>query len=58
MVNDDAQYPLSKETHAIIGVCMEVHRELGRGLLEIVYKDGVEYEFNQKIFRTKERKNI
>ena len=27
---------------------MEVHRILGRGLLEIVYKDAIEYEFNRK----------
>ncbi len=27
---------------------MEVHRILGKGLLEIVYKDAIEYEFKQK----------
>lgn len=27
---------------------MEVHRILGKGLLEIVYKDAIEYEFNKK----------
>ena len=27
---------------------MEVHRVLGRGLSEIVYKDAIEYEFQQK----------
>ena len=27
---------------------MEVHRILGKGLLEIVYKDAIEYEFNSK----------
>lgn len=27
---------------------MEVHRILGRGLLEIVYKDAIEYELNRK----------
>lgn len=27
---------------------MEVHRILGKGLLEIVYKDAIEYEFNTK----------
>mgnify|MGYP002868428860 FL=1 len=31
-------------TYKIIGLCMEVHRELGRGLLESVYKDALEYE--------------
>ncbi len=26
---------------------MEVHRHLGRGFLEIIYKDALEYEFNK-----------
>lgn len=33
------------ETYQIIGACMEVHRILGRGLKEIVYKDALEHEF-------------
>lgn len=32
------------ETYKIIGVCMEVHKQLGKGFLEIVYKDAIEYE--------------
>ena len=39
------EYPLQEETSEIIKVCYEVHRELGAGLLEIVYKDALEYEF-------------
>lgn len=35
------------EYYKIIGLCMEVHRTLGGGLLEIVYKDALEYEFRQ-----------
>ena len=34
-----------EESYKVIGLCMEVHRELGRGLLEVVYKDALEYEF-------------
>ena len=34
-----------EETFKIIGICMEVHRNLGPGLLEIVYKDALEIEF-------------
>jgi GxxExxY protein len=34
-----------EETYRIIGICMDVHNILGRGLSEIVYKDAVEYEF-------------
>lgn len=33
------------EYYKIVGICMEVHRNLGGGLLEIVYKDALEYEF-------------
>ncbi len=34
----------NKETYAIIGLCMEVHRILGHGFSEIVYKDALMYE--------------
>ncbi len=33
-----------EEFYKIIGLCMEVQRHLGPGLLEIVYKDALEYE--------------
>ncbi len=33
------------ESFKIIGLCMEVHNNLDRGFLEIVYKDALEYEF-------------
>ena len=36
-----------EEYFKIIGICMEVHRILGGGLLEIVYKDALEYEFRK-----------
>jgi GxxExxY protein len=35
------------ESFRIIGLCMEVHRELGKGRDEIVYKDALEFEFTQ-----------
>jgi len=41
-------FPFKNETFQLIGVCMEVHRLLGHGFLEIVYKDAVEYEARQK----------
>ena len=34
-----------EETFKIIGICMEVHRNLGPGLLEVVHKDALEIEF-------------
>jgi hypothetical protein len=30
-------FPNREETFEIIGICMEVHRIFGKGLLEIVY---------------------
>lgn len=33
-----------EETYQIIGICMEVHRELSFGFSEIVYKDAIEME--------------
>lgn len=35
------------ESYKIIGICMEVHNNLGTGFLEIVYKDALEYEFRK-----------
>lgn len=32
------------ETFKIIGLCMEVHRELGKGHDEVIYKDALEIE--------------
>ncbi len=34
-----------EESYRIVGQCMEVHRELGKGHDEIIYKDALEYEF-------------
>ncbi len=36
-----------EEAYKIIGICMEVHNNLGPGFLEIVYKDALEYEFRK-----------
>jgi GxxExxY protein len=35
------------ESYNIIGKCMEVHKELGHGFLEIVNKDALEILFSQ-----------
>lgn len=35
------------ESYQLIGLCMEVHRELGKGHDEVVYKDALEFECKQ-----------
>ncbi len=44
------------ECYQIIGKCMEVHKNLGSGFLEVVYKDALEYEFKKAgIFYEREK---
>jgi len=53
---EGANYPYQEETYKIIGIAMEIHRELGKGFSEIVYKDAYEYEFKQNgIFYEREK---
>jgi len=40
-----AEIILKEESYKIIGACMEVHKELGFGFKEIIYKDALEIEF-------------
>lgn len=48
---------LKEETFKIIGACFEVHKELGKGFLEVVYKDALEIEFHkQGIFFEREKR--
>lgn len=35
---------LKDESYKLIGICMEVHRELGMGFEAISYEDGLEIE--------------
>ena len=42
-----AEIILKEESYKIIGACMEVHKELGMGFREIVYKDALEMEFKE-----------
>lgn len=38
---------LKEESYKIIGCCIEVYNNLGKGFLEIVYKVALEYEFRK-----------
>ncbi|SHF74508.1 GxxExxY protein [Flavobacterium segetis] len=39
------EYLYKEESYKIIGLLFEVHKSLGKGFSEIVYKDALEYEF-------------
>ena len=42
-----AEIILKEESYKLIGICMEVHRHLGMGFKEIVYKDALELELSE-----------
>ena len=44
MSDTNEYYYKKNENYEIVGLCMEVHRILDPGLLEIVYKDALEIE--------------
>ncbi|MBI5856527.1 MAG: GxxExxY protein [Sphingobacteriales bacterium] len=53
---DPNDYPLQKETDAIIKTAIDIHKTLGAGFLEIVYKDAFEYEYRlQNILYEREK---
>jgi GxxExxY protein len=37
-----------EESYKIVGICMEVHSNLGMGFKEAVYKDALEVEFKSQ----------
>jgi GxxExxY protein len=46
-----------EDTYKIIGICMEVHNQLGKGFNEVVYSDALEIEFTENNIKySKEQK--
>ncbi|NHM08266.1 GxxExxY protein [Flavobacterium sp. CYK-4] len=54
------RFYLTEQTYRIIGVCMEVHKILGKGHSEVIYGDAIEYEFvkNKIPFEREKKYNI
>jgi GxxExxY protein len=44
------------EAYKISGICMEVHNHLGPGLLEIIYKEAIEWELNERFIQYEREK--
>ena len=42
-----SNYLYEEDTFKIIGLLIQVHKHLGKGFSEIVYKDALEYEFRK-----------
>ena len=56
MTDTNNNYHLQEETKTIIGLAFEIHKRLGNGFLEIVYKDAMEYEMKSSdIFYEREK---
>lgn len=52
-------FPFQDETYELIGIGMTIHRLLGKGFLEIVYKDAFEYELRTRgIFYEREKEFV
>lgn len=56
MSNKQNYFPFKDETDSIINVGVHIHKQLGHGFLEVVYKDALEYEFrHREIFYEREK---
>jgi len=53
---DVENYPLQQETETIIRTAIEIHKILGAGFLEIVYKDAFEYENRKRVIHYEREK--
>lgn len=54
-----SNYLYEEDTYKIIGALIEVHKNLGKGFSEIVYKDAFEYELKRNgIFFEREKEYL
>ena len=45
-----------EECYSIVGICMKIHKKLGKGFKEVVYKDAMEIELrSEKIIYEREK---
>jgi GxxExxY protein len=44
------------EAYELVGICMEVHNELGSGLLEIIYKEAIEWGLDDRLIQYEREK--
>ena len=47
-----------EEAYETVGICMEVHNELGPNLLEIVYKEAIEWELDNRFIHYEREKEF
>ena len=47
-----------EEVYSFIACCFEVHKNLGKGFLEVVYKDALSYELKQNNIPFEKEKKI
>lgn len=55
---DNKEYPLKDITEKIISSCIEVHSNLGPGLLESIYEEALVYEFDIRKIKYERQKDI
>ena len=49
---------LKEESYLLVGICMEVHRELGMGFKEVIYKDAIALELKSRKIPYKREKQF